>query len=308
MLRRFKDRLLAYLNVRSIRRHRSRIGWQVAGRYTRYYDRCRRQASVIVCPNVIVAAAANQARREGVSSFWTEQTGAVAERIRRRIEAFEASGRSVWAPPDAAVPNSRLYTGDVWYDHPELAELFAGDLGDFLHGFYGTSFKILFGSMYRTQHADRRHGSQLWHSDSGPGICINLMYYLHDTTPAHGTLEALSWRSSQQIFEAEIAARLSGELQHISGYSTRHCRAQFAERMIVSKHAADVRQPFGKAGLVVPFLNNTLHRGGYPAPGLTRTAMVWQCYPSHLPTNLERYNATGVKKRVAYPLNPAQVF
>jgi len=308
MLRRLKDYVLAYLTVNSIRRHRSRIGWQVASRYTRYYARCRREAPVLASPNVIVAAAADECRRDGVSSFWTEQTGAVAAKVRDRIAAFEASGRDVWGIADAAVPNSRLYASDLWRDHPELAELFAGDLGDFLHRFFGTSFKILFGSMYRTEHADDRYGSQLWHSDSGPGICINLMFYLHDTTPALGALEALPWRCSQEIYEAEIAAKLSGELDRLAGNSARDRRAKFAERLIVEKYAAEVRQPSGKAGLIVPFLNNTLHRGGYPAPGLTRTAMVWQCYPSHLPTDLRRYDEVGVKKQMAYPLDPAQAF
>ena len=69
-----------------------------------------------------------------------------------------------------------------------------------------------------------------------------------------------------------------------------------------------IEQPFGDAGLVVPFLNNTLHRGGYPALGRKRMAIVFHAYPSHRLTNLSRYKVTGISKNRPYPIDPAEEF
>ena len=64
-----------YLSQRSMRLHRSRIGWRVAPVYTRYLDRCRKENPISVNPTPIVADAVEVFRRDGATSFWTERTG-----------------------------------------------------------------------------------------------------------------------------------------------------------------------------------------------------------------------------------------
>jgi len=300
----FRRLVSNYLTRRSIRLHRSRIGWRAAPRYTRYLKRCQDQAPVAVQAAPAVAKAAAEFRDVGIASFWTERTEHVANAVAANIAAREAAGENIWSNGEDMVGN---YRGDAWRDFPAFAELFAGDLGDFLKLYYGSHFKILYGTLYRSVNAGARQASQLWHSDSGPGICVNVMFYLHQTTPQHGTLEALDWQSSLEIYDREKVAEFRGELDRYEG--TRRDRiCAFYDEVIGKGYRDRIRRPCGPAGLVVPFLNNVLHRGGYPDPGHMRTAIVFHCYPSHRATDLERYGRLGITKTVPYPQDPAAEF
>jgi hypothetical protein len=301
-----KGAISEFLERRSIRRHRSRIGWRAAPRYTRYLERCRRENPASPTPDPAIAAAAAKFRDDGIASFWTPRTGAVADGVRAAIARREAVGETVWQPVNDYA--TRSYAGDAWRDFPEFEQLFAGDLGAFLGTVFGTGFKILYGTMYRSEHlADQRLGSQMWHSDSGPGICINVMFYLHDTTPAEGPLEALPWAQSLALYEAEKHLIRRGALDAY-GKTRRDRISNFYSERIDRDLRAAVQQPHGTAGLVVPFLNNTLHRGGYPDPGHFRTAIVFHCYPSHRPTDLSCYRQRGITKTAPYPTDPAAEF
>lgn len=303
---RLKAQVSRYLAMRSIRRHRSRIGWRRAYVYSDYLARCRREAPADAMPAPAVAKAATAFERDGITSFWTEGTAQVANAIAAAIRARESHGEQVWRA-DKMIANASNYVGDPWLDHPGLHSLFAGDLGDFLKAAFGTEFKILYGALYRTVNDCTPLGSQLWHSDSGPGICINVMFYLHDTTPAEGPLQALDWETSVEVYEREKAALANGALERYDGDKRDRITAFYSDE-IDRTHSDRILQPCGPAGLVVPFLNNTLHRGGFPQPGHTRTALVFHCYPSHRPTDLGRYDRLGIAKSTAYPSDPAAEF
>ncbi|MBL8700140.1 MAG: hypothetical protein JNK67_17310 [Alphaproteobacteria bacterium] len=301
-----KGAISDWLERRSMRRHRSRIGWRLAPRYSDYLERCRRENPLKPDLDPAVAAAVETFRRDGVASFWTPRTRAVADAVRSGLELREAAGEAVWKPiNDYAVRN---YAGDAWLDFPAFEELFAGDLGGFLSAYFGSAFKILYGAMYRSEHLqEHRIGSQMWHSDSGPGICINVMFYLHDTTPANGPLEALPWNRSLALYETEKRLMRRGALDRYGASKRDRISNWYAER-IAAGDGGPVLQPSGQAGLVVPFLNNTLHRGGYPAAGHARTAIVFHCYPSHRAIDLARYRAKGIAKSAPYPADPAAEF
>ena len=199
------------LEMRSIRRHRSRIGWRVASGYSRYLERCRRECPKEPTLEPTIAAAVEEFRRDGMTSFWTERTGRAADGMRTKLAEREARGEDVWTPENAE--GYRNYLGDLWKDFTEIEDIFRADLGSFMTAYFESPFKILHGSLYRTRHVEGPHGSQLWHSDGGPGICVNVMYYLHDTTPENGTLEAIPWNVSELMFASEKKAQSRGELE-----------------------------------------------------------------------------------------------
>jgi hypothetical protein len=293
------------LEARSIKRHRSRVGWRLAPVYTQYLDRCRREAPRKAQPEPAVGEAVETFRRDGITSFRTDGTASAAAAIGKQLEARESRGEPVWSPVNPE--GYENYLGDPWIDLPEFEQLFRGDLGDFLTAYFGSPYKILYGTLYRTRYVEGPHGSQLWHSDGGPGICVNVMYYLHDMVPAHGALEAIPWGTSERVFTKEKKLAMRGQLdKYGSDKRDRICR--FYESEIDAQYKDAIQQPVGRAGLVVPFLNNTIHRGGYPHPDHTRTAIVFHCYPSHRPTDLDRYRKLGIKKTMPYPKDPALEF
>ena len=300
-----------YLRMRAIRRHHSRIGWRVAGRYTAYLERCRREARVQTDPSPDVAAAAEEFARDGVTALWSPETQTLAESMLGRIRKMERNG------PDPWQVGSLGYNGRLYQDFPEVEALFRGLLGGFLIAAFGTPFKVFYGVLYKSERLnDTPVGSQLWHSDSGPGICVNVMFYLNDTDPAPGSgaIEVLPWDAALSIFvrerkvvrrRVELARREQGELTRMQ---LRAIECEFNRELIEKEFADRVVQPSGKAGLIVPFMNNSIHMGGYPAAGRVRYACVFHCYPSHKPTPFERYRDRGIAKTESYPKDPAVDF
>ena len=294
-----------WLALRSIQQHRSRVGRHDAPKYTAYLEKARAAYSGRLPPAGELARSLDAFGHDGVTSFVTATTADVAKSVAGRLAVLERSGQA-WEPESEF--GNQNYRGDVYRDFPEIEQLFAGPLGVFLENHFECHFKVFFGTLYRsTSAAGRRLGSQLWHSDSGPGTCVNVMFYPFETDAQSGTLEVLPWPFSLALYRKERAA-LRRRLGAGAVGKNRDALCAWYGEQIEAHYAAEVRHPFGSAGMVVPFLNNTLHRGGYPAPGRTRVAMVFHCYPSHVPASFERYRQRGIAKKAPFPADPAEEF
>jgi len=299
-----KEHLRDALERRAMRRHRSLIGWRDAPRYTDYLERCRSEAGLATDPGGLADAVA-AFRRDGVTSFQTPETERIAGAMMARIRDHAAAP---WDTDDLESGN-RNWRGDLWNDVPELEDLFRGPLGDFLTAHFGCPFKILHGMLYRSRAvAGRRDGSQLWHSDGGPGICVNVMFYLEPCSVPQGGIEVLPWPDALTLFET-AQSELRHQVRGLPRKESRAIKAAFYEREIEDRLDDRVVRPASdRAGLVVPFLNNTLHRGGFPTDGGERFACVFHCYPSHRPTDWARYRERGIAKTVPYPRDPSVEF
>jgi len=303
-----KETVTDHLTLRAMRRYRSRVGWRSAGQYERYLNRCRAEFRGELPGDPVVRAAAEEFSRDGVASLWTPETEALARSIDAKLREREGRGEEVWLK--APTGPGWNYAGDLYRDFPEIEQLFKGVLGQLLTSYFRSWFKVFYGVLFKTVHKDEGPvGSQNWHSDSGPGTCVNVMYYLHDTDAESGTLQALPWRHSLAIYEEEIRtirARLKAAYGTDKVGKADRIRemVKLYEAQIGGRFAGHIKHPIGKAGLLVPFLNNTLHRGGFPAPGRERRAIVFHFYPSAVPTPYEKYRAEGIGKREAYPKNP----
>lgn len=308
LLQQVRERIGEHLRWRSICKHRSRIGWRDAPRYSDYWARCK-AAYTGVTPSLSekVKTAVSEFSATGVTAFSTPNSEAVANSMLARLAARDAAGEKLWAD-DAEERGQHSYLGDLWHDFPEVESLFRLDLGPFLENYFQAHFKILYGTLYRSVgRADPRIGSQRWHSDSGPGICVNAMFYLHETGPAEGTLEALPWDAALAIYRNE-GQEIRRRTPLYPGASRRLVMTEYYDDVVSRDHASRVVNPNGPPGLFVPFLNNTLHRGGYPQVGHTRTAIVFHCYPSHQPTDFALYAKKGIGKTMPYPRDPAEAF
>lgn len=307
-----KSLISDFLFVRSIRRHGGRLGWRAEGRYGEYLKSARASASPPLPTSPTIVRAIDEYRDERVTSYHDETTRAVAHAIGTRLLAREAAAETVWAPVDPEDSN-RGYSGKLLADFPEIRTLFEESLGSFLTGFFRSHYKVYFGILYRSDHISAGpRNSALWHCDGGPGTCVNVMLYIDGVTADDGALEALPWNSSLQIFEkerAQMRLRLSPDkVSGLSNQDRRAIRCGWYREMIDAEFRANVRQPLGPAGLVVPFANNIIHRGGFPEPGKSRRAIVFHCYPSHKPVNWDTVERRGLEKQGGYPLDPREDF
>jgi hypothetical protein len=144
----------------------------------------------------------------------------------------------------------------------------AGSVDDFLRAAFRCDYTAFYTKSYRIDHTAEyplRSGSQLWHADGGPGTCIIVMRYDSNVTADDGPLEVINWKRSVEIFAKEPR------------HASRDALCAYYESQI---RPGDRTTYIGPKNTVIAFLNNAIHRGGYPGPGHSRDATVTHYYPS----------------------------
>lgn len=309
-LRTVKRRYSVQRHLASITTHKTRMEQAMARPYTSYLARARAGFHESRALPKMLAQRVAQFNEQGFASFWTEENQRLAQSMFQRIQREEQQGLPIWN-------EEQRYTTEIYTVFPELEPLFRGSLGAFLTGVYGTPFKIFYGVLYRSEHlTDRAVGSQLWHDDGGPGTCINVMFYLKEVAKADGAMECLPWPASFEIYKRElqesaVQRRIDAQQAHgitLTRGQAREVRCEYYREQIARSFSHLVQQPTGDAGLILPFRNNIIHKGGFPQPGRTRYVCVFHCYPSDKPTPFERYRQVGIPKRGSLPKDPAEEF
>lgn len=308
IFRKLKDTVGDYLSLRSIEKHRSRLGWRQAYRYSNYLDHCRQGFTERVESLPEVQKAVQDFQAKNVASFWTQENQQLAQSIFRKIQDEERAGLEIW--------NERgQYVKEIYTTFPEIEQLFKRSLESFLKEIFKANFKIFYGMLYKSE---RRRGdpagSELWHADGGPGTCIIVMFYLKDVEKEDGALECLPWDYSLATYRGERAVfrksleQVAKNKKELSREEVRKIKCDYFEEVIGRFYGKFVEQPTGPAGLVAAFGNNILHKGGYPAAGRARYVCLFHCYPADQPTPFERYRKHGIKKVESYPKDPAADF
>jgi hypothetical protein len=289
----------------TVRRHKSRLFFKEARKYTAYLDRCRAASPALPKLSSELEGAVRQFNAEGYAAFATEDTRRLAVSILDKVRAEERAGERIWDATD------RYDNGDLFRKFAEFSELFEGALGAFLTGVFRANFAVFDSVLYRSiRRADRPEGSQIWHADGGPGTCINIMFCLTDTSPENGAMKCLPWDQTLEIMRKErpivrerIAQALAND-RNLSREERRKIMSDFYKEEIDRLYADKVRQPTGGPGLVYAFRNNCIHAGGFPAPGFERVVSVTHVYPS-LRNNVRWCTEHGARNRVdAYPKAP----
>jgi len=305
VLTRFKRAVGRRLELQAVRKHRSRLGRHLAPRYSEYLEACRAAFAAAPATTPEISGKAREFDAKGFTSLWTPENQKLANAMLDRIRGEEARGVHIW-------DDVGRYRDEIFTTFPEIEQLFRGALGAFLTAVYRAHFKLFFGVLYKSERiADAPIGSQLWHTDGGPGTCINVMIYLKDVRPEDGAMECLPWDASLAIYEKELC---SGEVEQrlrsaaARGESERDVKCGLYLDEISRSYRTRVEQPHGKAGLIVPFRNNILHKGGYPQAGRDRYVCVFHVYPSATATPFERYRKMGIAKVASYPKDPAADF
>lgn len=315
MLSTLRGAIGSRLNYRALQKHRSKLGWRDAPRYTEYLKQAQQTATGLQ-PGTEVTRNVEEFHAKGVTPLWSPESEAIANSMYQKLKAREAAGEEVWDTTGGGFYAHQGYNGNLWQDFPEFEGLFRGVLGAFYENYFQSHFKIYYSSMFRSQRlTPERSGSQQWHNDSGPGTCIITGFYLHPTDTNSGCLQALPWQESLDIYKGERAAdeanlarycREKGvRPQDVDKMTVRSLRNAWYDKVIQEGYADKVLMPTGKAGLTVPFMNNLLHRGGYPEAGHERYIILTHVYPSDKPTPFDSYRANGVKKKAGYPQDPA---
>ncbi|HEY9080161.1 phytanoyl-CoA dioxygenase family protein [Magnetovibrio sp.] len=311
-----KSKISKHLNFRAQKKHYSKLGWRNAPKYSKYAKYCASVYKGVFPYEDELRDQETQFNELGFTVFWDEEMESIANSMYQRIRAWEDEGRDLWKIPTGDDYGAHQgYKGDLWRDFPELERAFQGKLGELVKQIYRADYKIFFGLMVKSEGVNVEPvGSQLWHNDAGPGSCIIIANYLHETDETNGCLQVLPWKDSLEIYRDEWDAddRLQAQYckehglqrHEIDKTTAKTIRHHWYDETIQSKYKSKVQMPFGKAGSTVLFRNNILHRGGHPAPGKKRYALLIHCYPANTPAPFDHYREHGIAKTHPYPVDP----
>jgi hypothetical protein len=279
-----------------IRRYKSRLPRDQARNYDDYLARCR--AGHATAGDPIAASIAEKWERDGYVVFQDPSMTEIAHKVDAAVAARDKAG-PIWT-------DGGEYAANAFRDFADIQRLFAPDapLSGAIRAAFGTEFKLYYCKLYRSRRdAEAATGSQLWHSDGGPGTCMNLMFSLTDLTADNGAMELLCWKDTLEVYKGERA-----HLRNVmsSAKPVRDALCSYYQDRIDSGLRDRVLQPVGGPGTALMFRNNLIHRGGFPrVAGVERRVFVFHVYPSDRPAQLDDYAREGLVKRGAYPKDPA---
>lgn len=306
MLKELKNKLIDHTFKWSIERHRTSMSLMEARKYTRYWRRCQKELPIVRSGDPCVRKASQDFKTDGVSSFWNQRNGEIAGAIMCKLRESETSGLELWR--DDGVPNLKNYSRSIFRDFVEIEELFKYELGDVLRNIFGCEFNIFKGVMHVSRQTQSTPAaSQLWHNDGGPGVCINTLFYLNDATADNGAIEVLPWRYSKKLLTERRSVvrkhlKSIGKTSHdIDRIQLRDISVDYFLQQISQRYEEKKVRPIGPQGTTVMFMNNAIHRGGFPEVGQERFVCIFHCYPAGRPANFEQYRRAGISVNKPYP-------
>jgi phytanoyl-CoA dioxygenase PhyH len=298
--KKIRSKISNYFWLRTLEIHKSRMGRVDAPKYTKHH----KQAKKIYKVSQIIKPEAKQAvdeYKETLSCrFSSLENMLLANSLMEKILVEERT-TDIWDK------NYRYKLGDIYHLFPEIGQLFKGEANQILHEIFKSEYMIFYGVMYKSINSGLpASGSQLWHSDGGPGTCINMMFCLNETNVQNGAMECLPWDVSMNIFRKERVS-MKNTLATIDvsdrlGY--RESISNYYNKKINENHINKIKDLSGPAGSILFFSNNTIHKGGYPEIGQTRYVCVFHIYPSLRTIQSDEYIEKGIIKQSPYPQDP----
>ena len=223
-------------------------------------------------------------------------------------DAMKSEGPTI---PDDPHGYGVRYKDDSYKAYPEFEQIYQGRTGDIIRGIFGCHFKIFFGFIFKTAHIENDHptGSQLWHSDGGPGTVLNMFFHITPVGPNNGGTEVIPWEDSARIYInsfTEVNRRVCEMPPGNERMDYRRIKMEVYTETIEREYRDKIVQlKHDKPGLIGAFRNNIMHKGGFTQPGETRIVKMIHIYPSDRPTPYEHYRLHGTPKKASILKDPA---
>jgi hypothetical protein len=294
-----------YLWIKSVVKHKSRMGFLKAPAYSNYLNKCKNSysksnhTSLNLPENILLAV--NNFLSDGVGSFITDRSNELASSIYEKLK-YEEKNKNIWSDRDSG----RYMADDIYQRFPEIELLFKHVLSPFLESIYQSHYQIFYGKLYKSlRKKNLPVGSEIWHSDGGPGTCINLMVSLSEVNSRNGAMEILPWPYTVEIFKNErkyLQQKCSEDNSDCNNKDyIRTLKANYFEEQIKLKFSKHISQPQGESGTVIAMMNNTIHKGGFPDAGESRYVCIFHIYPFSHKTPYAQYRENGISKKAPYP-------
>tara|TARA_E500000331_G_scaffold306663_1_gene311114 strand:+ start:129 stop:1088 length:960 start_codon:yes stop_codon:yes gene_type:complete len=194
---------------------------------------------------------------------------------------------------------------DIFRD--ELISIFNSGVDQFIKNSFKSDYYIFYHILYKSNRSSKLEipeGSELWHADGGPGICMNLMICHTPINKSNGAMKIINWHDSKKllsklffenkkllrnkniIFPKDIEKRLF----------LRQLKCEILKKQIENNSIKFYQPKSNKPGTIFAFRNNCVHAGGFTELGYERIVSVMHIYPSIRKTSLiEKFNSPHLK-------------
>jgi len=279
-----------------IKRNFSRMGFLQSLKYQRYLYKCQSASSKKI--RGLTSAVTSKFESDAYCGLNSSRSSFLAKSILKKLRSEESSNKEIWDE------NGR-YINDIYQHFPEIHNYFEDFLSKHIKIIFQSEFKIFYGFMTRSIGKGLKpSGSMLWHSDSGPGTCLNVMFCITPTNQFNGAMEFLDWKSSLEIFKSERNFLKKKEKFITNKTEKRELLTSYYKNYINKMFKNRIERITGDSGNTIIFRNNSLHRGGFAEIGHERIVCIFHLYPSKEKIDFEKYKLKGISKGDPYPIDP----
>ena len=197
----------------------------------------------------------------------------------------------------------------------ELINIFKNGVDEFIKSTFQSDYYIFYHILYKSERLSKEivpQGSELWHADGGPGICMNLMICHSPIDELNGSMKIIPWRKSKKLLSQltfQFNQLLSNNLylREKSNNDRLYSRSIKCEilRERIKRNLIKFYQPISKrSGTIFAFRNNCVHSGGFAEIGSKRIVCVLHIYPSKIQSTLEeKFEGNHQKKQPLPKIN-----
>lgn len=297
-----KNKLARILYIFTLNFHYTTMFLFQAKKYTNHIKYCKKRSPFILNNNSSIKKYVDLFKENGYCSFSTPNSRKIASSILKKLKDEEKNNLNIWKSGRYNEPN-------FFSKYSSLVDLFKKEISELVCGIYGTNYSIFFGILYKSSNEGKpAEGSQIWHTDGGPGTCINLMYCLSETTKKNGSMKCLPWNLSKSILIKSYDYLKNNNHKNektMTKVEMRERKSNFINNLISKDYKKFIHQPESNSGLIYAFRNNCIHAGGYPEPGYTRYVCVFHLYPNEREPNFSYYLKHGLDKKSSFPEIPS---
>ena len=302
LLLNFKDNLLTFRHFIRLNIFKSPMSEVYSIKYAFYHNVSKFFFKLNNKSKLIFDKEANEFNKNGFTTFTNlnieKKCTEIYQKLKNKNNSWDKN-KKLKSPPS-----------DIFKD--ELICIFKSGVDQFIKNSFKSDYYIFYHILYKSNRSSKLEipeGSELWHADGGPGICMNLMICHTPINKSNGAMKIINWNDSKKllsklflenkkllrnnkiIFPKNIEKRLF----------LRQLKCQILKEQIENNSINFYQPKSKKPGTIFVFRNNCVHAGGFTELGFERIVSVMHIYPSRRKTSLNEKFKNSHLKLSGYP-------
>jgi len=246
------------LSKKSIELYGHSLGKGVQSSWDSFHAACRTAYAAHIEPDPETQKSVDALRELGQANLGVRAPASLCDAVNAKFEQLASDELSSNIPRE----QSGVFSSGIF----DVLE----SISPVVETYYGSYFQPYWISLQQNHPGTASASSSFaWHIDDNPGQLMKIFIYFNDVTEANGAFRAFTYPVSEQLLRAGFMSwseklRINGQKMVNDYYAA---------------HPAELKVLEGKAGTVLMFDNNLVHKGTPPEVGYRHLAQI-EIYPS----------------------------